>query len=326
MRVIQEVDDAFWLDVAGKSRQATFFHTPHWRDLAIRTYPEYADASVAAILDDGTRVVLPLLETGRSGKGLLRHVMSTFGGCYGGLISDSPVSPDGVAGVYEGLLGGLRVDSLQLTTGPLSEETPMPDRFEASPYSTHLLPLDEGWEAVERRFSRGNRASINRGRRMGVTTRVATSLEEYRAYYAVYERSLSRWGERATSRYPWRLFEEGCEMARSAPERIKLWIASVGTDLAAGAWVFYWNRHAVYWHGATDVAFADHRPANVLHADIIRDCCRGGGRYYDFNPSGGHEGVARFKSRFGASLHPIRVWRYRSKGSEVLGAVRRLFH
>jgi len=324
VQVIRDMKDSFWIEVASASAEATFFHTPYWRDLAVGTDPDTADASIGARLEDGTCVVLPLLETGRSARGLMRHLLSTFGGCYGGVISDAPIPPARRARVYAALLTRLRVDSLQVTGNPLESEAGVPDRFEARPYATHLLDLDAGWEAVQRRFSRGNRASINRGKRAGTTTRTAESLDDYRAYYSIYEASLQRWGDRATSRYPWRLFEVGRELALRSPGAMRLWLAEAEGRVLAGAWVFTWNRHAVYWHGATDVASSALRPANVLHADIIRHACEAGMRWYDFNPSGGHEGVARFKSSFGASLHPIQVWTYRSRPAEVLGSVRRL--
>jgi len=324
MKVIPVVEDSFWLDVAGRSPHATFFHTPYWRDLALHCTPGYTDASIGAKLSDGTRVVLPLLETGRSAKGLFRRLLSTFGGCYGGLIAETALPAARAAEVYRALLRRLRVDSLQLTGNPLDHAEGLPVGFEATAYSTHLLPLEPEWERVRERFSRGNRASINRGRRAGVTTRVASCLEEYRAYFSVYEQSLQRWGAEATSRYPWALFEAGHDLGRRLAQHMRLWIAESDGRVVAGAWVFYWNRHAVYWHGATDVSFSASRPSNVLHADIIKDACERGYRCYDFNPSGGHEGVARFKRSFGSVVHPIQVWRYRSRPAEIFASVRSL--
>ena len=92
MRIIKNVDDQFWLDVARKCDYATFFHTPYWHRLAEKTFPHYQDVTLGVELDTGTRAVIPLLETGRVGKGLFRSMVSTFAGCYGGLIADGPLS------------------------------------------------------------------------------------------------------------------------------------------------------------------------------------------------------------------------------------------
>jgi hypothetical protein len=46
---------------------------------------------------------------------------------------------------------------------------------------------------------------------------------------------------------------------------------------------------------------------NLLLHDVIRDACERGFRWFDFNPSGGHEGVAAFKRSFGAECRPAPV-------------------
>lgn len=320
LQLLRSPDDATWLEIAARCDSATFFHTPHWRDLVLRAFPEYRDATVGVTLD-GIRSILPMLESGRSTKGFHRHLVSTFAGCYGGLISEAPIPAGQKPQIYERLLGR-RVGSLEMTECPLEKEASMPPGFSERPYSTHLLHLERGWEAVQRGFSRGNRASINRGHRQGVTCRIATDRDGYHDYYEVYLTSLCRWGDRATSRYPRRLFETGADLARDRPDNMRLWLAESQGKVLAGAWVFYWNRHAVYWHGATDEAYSSLRPSNVLHARIIQDACERGCLWYDFNPSGGHEGVARFKRSFGATERPVRVWRYRSASAELLTSVK----
>jgi hypothetical protein len=324
LRVLRNVDDDFWLAVAAKSESATFFHTPQWSALVTSSHAGCRDVSVGALLRDGVRVVLPLLDRGRSGRGLFHHLVSGFAGCYGGLIADGPVAPDRQPELYAALLSTRRVDSLQLTENPLAASPVLPPHFRARPEATQLLALDAGWPAVAGEFSRGNRGNIRRGRARGVVTRLAATLDDYRAYYALYERSLARWGARATSRYPWGLFENGYQLGLRSPETQRLWLAEADDRVMAGAWVFYWNGHAVYWHGATDVRFAAQRPANVLHADIIRDACEREYRWYDFSPSGGHEGVARFKAGFGCTTRPLRVWSYRSTRAAVVDAARGL--
>ena len=69
----------------------------------------------------------------------------------------------------------------------------------------------------------------------------------------------------------------------------------------AGALCFYQNRHAVYWHGASRTEASELRPANLLHAQIARHAREAGYAVYDLNPSGGHEGVLRFKRSFGTA-------------------------
>jgi hypothetical protein len=314
-----------WWKVAKECDYATFFHTPLWHRLAVQTYPRYQDASIMVELETGVGAILPLLETLPSVKGLFRNFISTFAGCYGGLIADGPVTPMERQQVYKTLLSRYRCGQLQISGNPLVGGNEGLDHFDASKDFTHLLTLDGGYDGIFRNFSKGHRSAVAKGRRMGVKTRVALTLDDYHAYYRAYEDSLRRWGDTATSRYPQQLFDNGYRLSQEFPKNVKLWLAEIEGKVIAGAWVFYWNLHAGHWHGATYEEFFAYKPANVLQADIIKNACERGYRYYDFLSSGGHEGVARFKKSFGADQRSMRRWSYRNPKLQMLLKVRKIF-
>jgi lipid II:glycine glycyltransferase (peptidoglycan interpeptide bridge formation enzyme) len=128
-------------------------------------------------------------------------------------------------------------------------------------------------------------------------------------YYSVYEDAHRRWGDRATSHYDFELFKNIFEM--KSPN-IKLWLAKAEQRIIAGALVMYWNRHVVWWHGASLEEYFHYCAANLLNVEIIKNACERGYLYYDFNPSGGHEGVASFKQSFGAERRTIWRWDYQA--------------
>ena len=163
---------------------------------------------------------------------------------------------------------------------------------------------------VHGQASKSRRYKIRKGRAAGIESRLAESLDDYRAYFGAYQSSLRRWGTRITSTYPWTLFEAGCELARDHPDVIQLWVAQLRGRIISGAWVFCWNDHAVYWHGASSAEGLEVDASSVLFADIIDAMCQRGSRWFDFNPSGGHAGVAEFKRSFGAERWPVRRHSY----------------
>ncbi|MFQ5700211.1 MAG: lipid II:glycine glycyltransferase FemX [Acidobacteriota bacterium] len=309
--------------MARASREATFFHTPLWHRLVVRTFPRYRDVSLGATLASGVRVVVPLLEVGRHVKGLFRDHVSTFAGCYGGPIADGPLEDRERSAIQAALLGQPRLAQLQLTSNPFGADPVELEDHVAREDFTQVLRLGPGCSSVLGGFSDSNRRSIRKARRLGVTIRAAETLADYRAYYGVYEDSLRRWGQRATSRYPVGLFEQGHRLAREHPGHLKLWLAEHEGDVIAGAWVFYWNRHGVYWHGGTMERFFPYRPSNLLQAEVIKDACERGFLYYDFNPSGGHEGVVRFKRSFGAEQRAVRHYVVSRKLFRMVQAVTR---
>ena len=308
MKFIRKISKSLWFDVARNCEYATFFHTPIWHRLIIETYPEYKDVSIGVEVKRGVRAILPLLQVGKRKKNL-PHLVSTFAGCYGGIIADELLTDSEIYRIYT-MLCSWNVGSLSVQSNPIAKEISPQHNFTSTKDFTHILKLDSSFETLFANFSKGHKSSYKKGIRMGVTVRVASSLEDYRAYFGAYEDSLRRWAERTSSRYPWKLFEQGFYLSQEYPNAIKLWLAEVEKKVIAGAWVFYWNQHVDWWHGAAYEKYFDYCSNNVLQTTIIQDAFERGYMYYDFNPSGGHSNVARFKKRFGAEQTPIIRFRY----------------
>lgn len=278
---------------------ATWFHSRAWSETWSayqegRTRPE----PLLVTFSDGQRAVLPL--TARPAlRGLTRRYLSSPGGTYGGWISATPLT-----GAHAALL----VDFLTQELGPLEWRLNPYDPLlrdisvpGAEPDETHAIDLGPGFEAVTRGRSKANKAA-----RAGVTVVPAASEGDWRAYFALYEKSLTRWGGSATSRYRWPLFEA---IRTQATPGARLWLARLQDHFIAGALCFHARRHVVYWHGAADEAHFELRPVNLLMQEAIRDACGRGAAWFDFNPSGGHEGVRQFKRSLGGAPLPSPVVR-----------------
>ena len=307
MKILAGVDTETWWDVARACDYATFFHTPLWQEIARAVHLEARDGSFEARLDDGTRAVFPLLIHPRALFRAFGDAESTWAGCYGGAIADGALESGQRRALYAA--ADRTRGRVVLNGNPLVADDVAPSGFETTEDSTHLLSIDRPLDDLIARFSKGHRASLAAGRRNGVVTRRAESLGDYRRYFDVYRSSLDRWGERATSRYPWRLFERGHELAERYPDQVALWLAEVDGEAVAGAWVFGWNRHVVYWHGASNDAGRQVSATTVILVDVIADAQRRGFAWFDFNPSGGHAGVAAFKRRFDAEEVPFHRYR-----------------
>ena len=307
MKILGPAGEDVWWEVARGCAYATFFHTPLWHRLAESTSSAYRDVTFVAELGSGVRAVFPLLLRRPRLFGLLGEAVSTFAGCYGGPIADGPMTGADRRLLYEAADGA--AGRVALAGNPLSEPGPAPAGFGVVTDSTHLLRLDAPFETLFSRFSKGHRSSTRRGSAVGVSVRRASSVADYRAYFGIYEGALDRWGEESTSAYPWSLFERGHQLSERHDDRIILWLGELDGRVVAGAWVFYWNRHATYWHGAADEAGREAAATNVVLSHVIEDAGLRGMEWFDFNPSGGHEGVAAFKRRFGAE--PVEFVRYR---------------
>ena len=320
MEVISQVDWEFWWDVAQKCSYATFFHTPVWQKLALESNPSFEDATVGFRLEDGTQAVFPLLRVRKIGP--LQDLVSSFNLCYGGIIADGPLSQTDVDLIYKEVTRWPTL-RLQIIENPFSDLCKPEIDFDADTMFTHVLDLDKGFDEVFANFSSSHRANYRKGVKKGVTVEIAESLDQYKTYYDVFRDSMRRWessGEEVLES-SWELFEKGFYLSKEFPELLKLWIAFADDKVIAGAWVFYWNQHAVYWHGATLEDYFDYRPSNVLHTEIIKEAIENDFTCYDFNPSGNYGGVAEFKRRFGTAELPVNWQKY---GDQTFNVARRV--
>ena len=326
IEIVENKDCTTWWDVARACDHATFFHTPIWHELACSTYPSYEDCTIVDATENNVKIVLPLLKINRHVNGRLSSLTSTFAGCYGGVISDSTISEEDKACVYRNILSN-KVGRFRLTGNPISNDLPglLKNRPEHEEDFTHILPLDADYPTLSSRFQSGHKRNLKKGIKLGVTVRKAKSEKDYRAYYDCYEDSLRRWGDQATSQYPWGLFQNGFLLSQKYPDNITLWLACIDERILGGAWVFYWNRHASYWHGAGYESAFKFYPNHVLHAHIIENAIERGFTFYDFLPSGNHEGVAKFKSRFGAERWPFSRWVYKTQFFRLSNSLRNMF-
>ena len=298
-----------WEEVARECEYATFFHTPAWARIIEKSLPKYRISTKVYVFEDGISAILPLMTSGRVYK---KTSYSMAPGVYGGPIAGGELNPERIRGIFSDLCR-LNVRNMHIVGNPLFDYE-MPAGYRCRDDFTHILKLDKGFDSIWKGFSKGHRSSAKKAERMGVQIDLARSSEDYGQYYRVYEDSLRRWGDRATSHYEFGLFQNIFEEDNSD---IRLWLARVGEEVIAGALVFYWNNHIVWWHGAALDKFFEYCAPNLLNTEIIRDGCQRGYLYYDFNPSGGHKGVADFKRRFGAEKRKIRIWSSHSVGDGI---------
>ena len=281
--------DAIWRECP----YSTYFHSRPWAELW-RDYNRDAMRPAARLLEfsDGCKALLPF-SLQSAGLGIVRVAVSSPEGTTGGWLSRDDLGPQHTQLLTRFMTGHDDIRWRVNAFDPALADLELPG---AEPQTTRALPLCEDFDAVFRRWSKGHRSAVKQAQREGVSVRVATGEKDWRDYYDIYQQSLERWGELASSRYGWRLF---ARLAQQDPGEVKLWIAEADGRLVAGAVCLYAPGHVVYWHGAADADAFSKRPVHLMLFEAIRHACDTGLDWFDFNPSGGNAGVDAFKSHFG---------------------------
>lgn len=284
-----------WDEVYGKCPYATYFHSREWANVwseyfLHRTRPQPFEIA----FPDGKTAILPLSASlSRHNEPVQWH--SSMAGTYGGWISADLLTSAHTQSI-------VRLLQTRFIPGTWRCNPYLPDEQKVAVSgvkedTTRSLDLTPGFEAILKGWTKGHLSAAKKADRLGVSVRLASTLEDWQAYFGLYEKSLERWGDKATSSYEWRLFESMCRL--NSPH-VRLWLASAEGQVIAGALCFYAADHIVYWHGSADAAHFEYRPVHLLIREIVREACRDGHSWFDFNPSGGHEGVEAFKKGFGA--------------------------
>jgi hypothetical protein len=307
-----------WDYIWEKCSYSTYFHSREWAELwQIYTEGKIRPAPKMIIFSDGKRALV-LLSYSKRMKGFVKNYISSPGGTFGGWIST-----DALEMGHSQLLVDYfnRLGSITWRLNPYDPLVHKCNFSYTQKDETHVLDLKGGFDAIHKLWTKGHKSAARKAHKAGVTIQKAVLQDEWRDYYAIYQDSLRRWGDKTSSRYSWKLFEI---IAGRQSKNIELWLAKYEDKNIAGALCFYAKKHVVYWHGAAYSDYFKLRPVNLLMYEVIKHACEQGYSWFDFNPSGGHEGVMKFKQSFGAGGLPSSLIVRESTLLKVLKAMRKI--
>lgn len=292
---IEPPDAGAWDHAWRECDYATFFHSRHWLEL-FDAYSggAWRNDSRAVTFSDGTVAFVTLLRKPRL-RGLVATYETGPRGTYGGWLSADELGEDHARLLVETMR---ELGNVTWYTNPYDANAGVIHAAATQPDVTDAMVFDGDFDALFRTWSKGHRAAVKQAQRSGIEVRVAEGVDDWKAYFGAYEDSLKRWGEAAHTPYRWDLFER---LAKLPPSLARLWLAVHEGRVVAGAVCFYARRHVVYWHGSAYADYFKKRPVNLLVHAAARDACERGFRWFDFNPSGGLEGVRAFKTSFGTT-------------------------
>lgn len=313
---VRAATDEEWDEIWSGCEYATYFHSREWAE----TWAKYTRGKISPsprllIFSDGKRALYPLAVNKRY-RGVAREYLSSPGGAFGGWIGT-----DGLNRSHGELLDLFLLEncpSFVLRHNPYNPVVESFKKLECQDDETHVLDLSPGFDTVFKGWSKGHSSAAKKARREGVVVRVADSMQDWHEYFAVYQDSLRRWGDAGTSSYTFDFFEE---LQNQGAGSVRLWLGEFSGRVVAGALCLYARQHVVYWHGAALEEFFNVRPVHYVLYEAIRDACEAGYRWFDYNPSGGHEGVKSFKRNFGAEAQSCPVFSRKSGLVRILNVV-----
>ncbi len=293
-----------WQAAWNGSAHATFFQSPEWAQVW-QTYSRgrVQPAAKSFVFSDGQRAVLPLCFEPKLG-GLLNRYVASPEATYGGWLSQQPLSTAHAVLLTRWLLApdGKNLVWRLNPYDPMALEAAMICNISGRRDVTHSVRLNADAETLFKGFKKGCREDIRKAQKRGnITVTPATTVEEWKAYYRVYQDSLRRWGHGPNDGYKWELFDT---LRRRDSSNIRLWIARYDGQVVSGELSFYSRHQSVSWHAATLRDYLRSGVSKYQSYEILKDCCARGFDWLDFNPSAGLDGVKELKESFRAEAMP----------------------
>lgn len=282
---ISVLDDTEWWQVIADLPASTFFHTPYW----FKTWQQYKGYRYQALRFSfsNNRCLFISLSIDKQ-----NNFFSSPAGTFGGFLTEDNFTEK----EKKQIVSYLQQYNLTIRQNPynnfwLTESAITKNDF------TQRINLSNLTASIITNWSKGHRSALKKGVKAGITIREATTVEDWKVYYHLYQKRYKDWGKEAGIFYNFSLFS----ILQKIPNiYCKLWLAEYKNKCISGGVFFYYNKKVIYWHGAGDQDFFSLNPYQVLQYEVIKNAFENGYQWYDFNPSGGYVGVEKFKKGFGS--------------------------
>jgi CelD/BcsL family acetyltransferase involved in cellulose biosynthesis len=296
--------------------------SPAWLD-GLGAARGYTDASRLYRLPDGRELVLPLAARQRAGV-VLTEESWPHGWGYGGLLAEGGATDHDIAVVLADLDRRPAVRTA-VTPVPLQAArwtAAAPARALRVPFTTRVLDLRDGFDAVWRGYRKSARRAVRKAERLGVEVHRASGADTAAALAAfrrLYGEAIDRWAAQSgqplgVARLLARLRDVPAQAAAGASamgERCVIWTASIDGRTFAVDVMLQSPAHHLSWLGAMDPDLArDTAGTSLLQSRILEDACARGAQHFHLGESEPGSGVDAFKAGFGAAALPYCALRF----------------
>lgn len=303
VKEVRAATPAEWDDAWRYCPYATYFHSRQWAEIwaDYQDRPTLTPASVVIRFSDDREIVL-VLTAERRRRGFPPRFLSAPAGTYGGWLAPEPLEPPHIHCIQTYI--DSHVPDIQLRQNPFD---PGVSGLSNHPWwtredFTQVIDYSHGMSTILD-VLRQNQIlrKARQGERAGLAIRKSTEEETITKYSDVYAACQERWGASATSNYHPRLFRS----LQLESQNVDFWVVEQdGQFIGGGPFLKSPDFHVVSWLALADPSLLRLKPYEFLYVKLIEHYGDQGYRFFDFNPSGGHQGVVDFKASFGASRLP----------------------
>lgn len=292
--MIEPLSLSDWQLFDAAHKAPTFFARPAWALALAQTFDGLTAAPLCVRLEDGERVIVPLVRSSGGPLNFKDYVGFPYGGytCVlreDGSLADARASQSALHAIAR------YADRLRVVPWPLGEVGAPPQGTQTE-HETGVIDLSQGAEAALAGLAGISRRMAGQAARRGVVCAPAGESNRAELYYELLCEAAKRWGVERPH-IPMQLLQAILEHGGDDAE---IWFAKHEGVIIGGGAVFYGAQELFFWSAAMRHEYGRLRPSNALNVALIRAAAQRGMRWYNLGSSEGLPGVARFKRDLGA--------------------------
>ncbi|WP_158666525.1 hypothetical protein [Salinibacter altiplanensis] len=298
----KKISEDEWRKSAERYSFCTVFQSPEWHKTWSKIYGKEWNSSAYKIkFEDGAKIIIPVTEK----EGFFDKIrLSSPEGTYGGaMYSDEKVDHTHIVCATREIKG-----NLNLRENPFDKNLTLENSYDSfNSYDfTQALTVNKNWGTLKSNLSKNDVVRRkNKAEEKGLRVKIGKFNNKFiKEYYGIYQKCRESWGDSASNNYSRRDFEIISEME----DKIDVWyLLWEGDYICCGPIFKQEKKHAVSWLTLASPDHLDKNPYELIYYEMIKYYNKEGFNYFDFNPSGGHEGVVRFKEKFDTDKMVSRV-------------------
>jgi len=278
--LISEIDYKEYSFCLEKCSYSTYYHTVEWFHMwkAIRK----ATFKIFKIELDGNSIFVPLLVEKKFK--ILKTAHSSPCGTYGGIISYVAIHDNLVLKIYKAL--ARKFHQLIITGNPYN-------KYNIGRHFTQVINMDLDTKIIEQSFSKGIHKRLRKTTNSSLKL-VKLSKTQVDIIYSLYCKRLKEW-DTPTNRYKKIVFNQLAQLQNS-----DLWGVEFENEIIVAGCVLKHKDKIFHWFGVSNVDFKNLNAFTFYYYELIKFYQDHSFKFYDFNPSGGHQSVVNFKASFGS--------------------------
>jgi len=300
---VDPVTDPRWHRLVS-SRPTTLFHSPAWLGVIAATYGLPVRATLA--LDDAGEAVAGLPYVTVRDFMDRRTVSVPFSDFCDPLVADHAQ--------WRTLIDGLLEDPHRIDLRCLHNDIPLQDdRFGIVDRALwHAVDVRRDEEATWTSLPSSARRALRRARKAGVEVRTATDASDLRAFHALHVGVRKhKYGLLAQ---PYSFLEHIWEAFLDSDDGALL-LATIDGQIVAGVMFLEWQDVLYYKLNASDTAYLDARPNDLVLWEGIRHAHKRGLSQLDFGlTDGDQEGLIRYKRKYASQEKTVTLLRHQPAG------------